>query len=173
MPVFPLSKKNETYKTNASLKFDAPRSNGTRKHAGVDLAIGAGSPVYAIAGGTVIEAANTGFLVRDDKPINVGVVSIKHNVRIKIGETEYDEFVVRYGEVDTVKISVNNPVDEGAQIASIAKQADEGTQLHVELYLGNQGITSSSKFRSDKKPYMRAFTPTDPAAFLESLNAKP
>ena len=171
MPIFPLSKKIDSYKTNASLKFDAPRSGGTRKHAGVDLAIGAGSPVYAIAGGEVIEAANTGFLVTEK--YNIGIVSIKHKVKIKIGETEFDEFVVRYGEVDTVKVSLNNTVAEGTQIASVARQADEGTQLHVELYPGNQGITSSSNFRAEKKPYMRAFTPTDPVAFLESLNLKP
>ena len=172
MPVFPLSKKVDSYKTNASLKFNASRGDGTRKHAGVDLAIGAGSPVYAIADGEVVEANSTGFLVTDK--YNVGIVSIKHKIKVKIGETEYDEIVVRYGEVDTVKVSRNNTVTEGAQIASVAKQADEGTQLHVELYLGNQGITSASIFKNEtKKPYMRSFTPSDPVAFLESLNLKP
>ena len=172
MPIFPLAKKVDSYKTVAPCKFDQPRGDGTRKHAGCDLGIGAGSPVYAIAGGTVIEAANTGFLVKEGK-YNIGIVSIKHDVKIKIGETEYDTFVVRYGEVDTVKVSLNSPVGEGDQIASVAKQADEGTQLHLELYLGNQGISSSTPFRADKKPYMRAFTPSDPAAFLDSLNVKP
>lgn len=169
MPVFPLAKKVDSYKTVAPCKFDAPR--GDRKHAGCDLGIGAGSAVYAIAGGTVIEAANTGFLEKKGE-YNVGIVSVKHDVKIKIGETEYDSFVVRYGEVDTVKVAVNSTVSEGDQIASVAKQGKEGTQLHLELYLGEQGITSSSKFRSDKKPYLRAFTPSDPAAFLDSLNVK-
>jgi len=171
MPVYPLAKKVDSYKTVAPCKFDAPRGDGTRKHAGCDLGIGAGSAVYAIAAGTVIEAANTGFLVKEGK-YNIGVVSIKHDVKIKIGETEYDGFVVRYGEVDTIKVAVNSTVGEGDQIASVAKQADEGTQLHLELYLGNQGITASSKFKADKKPYMRAFTPSDPAAFLDNLNVK-
>lgn len=171
MPVFPLAKKVDSYKTVAPCKFDAPRAEGTRKHAGCDLGIGAGSAVFAIAGGTVIEAANTGFLVKEGK-YNIGVVSVKHDVSIKIGETEYTTFVVRYGEVDTVKVALNATVSEGDQIASVAKQADEGTQLHLELYLGEQGITSSSKFRAEKKPYMRAFTPSDPAAFLDSLSVK-
>ncbi len=171
MPVFPLAKKVDSYKTVAPCKFDAPRSDGTRKHAGCDLGIGAGSSVYAIAGGTVIEATNTGFLVKEGK-YNIGVVSIKHDVTIKIGDTEYTSFVVRYGEVDTVKVALNATVSEGDQIAAVAKQADEGTQLHLELYLGEQGITSSSKFKADKKPYMRAFTPSDPASFLDSLNVK-
>jgi hypothetical protein len=26
--------------------------------------------------------------------------------------------------------------------------------------------------KADKKPYMRAFTPSDPASFLDSLNVK-
>lgn len=172
MPIFPLAKKVDSYKTVAPCKFDAPRAGGTRKHAGCDLGIGAGSAVYSIGSGTVIEASNTGFFVKDEKKINIGVVSIKHDVKIKIGETEYTSFVVRYGEVDTVKVSVNSTVSEGDQIASVAKQADEGTQLHLELYLGEQGITASSKFKSDKKPYMRAFTPSDPASFLDSLNVK-
>lgn len=171
MAIFPLSKKVDSYKTVAPCKFDAPRSDGTRKHAGCDLGIGAGSSVFAIAGGTVIEAANTGFLVKEGK-YNIGVVSVKHDVSIKIGDTEYTTFVVRYGEVDTVKVTLNATVSEGDTIASVAKQADEGTQLHLELYLGEQGITSSTKFKADKKPYMRAFTPSDPASFLDSLNVK-
>jgi len=172
MPVYPLAKKVESYKTVAPCKFDAPRGGGTRKHAGCDLGIGAGAAVFAIAKGTVIEAANTGFYVDQEKKINIGVVSVKHDAAIKIGDTEYTSFVVRYGEVDTVKVATGATVGEGDQIASVAKQADEGTQLHLELYLGDQGITSSSKFKSDKAPYKRAFTPSDPAAFLDSLNVK-
>jgi murein DD-endopeptidase MepM/ murein hydrolase activator NlpD len=172
MAIYPLAKKVESYKTVISCKFDAPRSDGTRKHAGVDLGIGAGSAVYAIAKGTVLEAVNTGFLVKADKKIDVGVVSIKHDVKIKIGEVEYENFVVRYGEVDTVKVSKNATVNEGDLIALVAKQADEGTELHLELYLGEQGITSASVFKSDKKPYLRAFTPSNPATFLDSLNVK-
>jgi hypothetical protein len=45
MAIFPLAKKVDSYKTNAAAKFAAPRSNGTRQHAGVDLGIGAGSAV--------------------------------------------------------------------------------------------------------------------------------
>jgi murein DD-endopeptidase MepM/ murein hydrolase activator NlpD len=172
MPVYPLAKKVESYKTVAPCKFDAPRAGGTRRHAGCDLGIGAGSPVYAIAAGTVVEATNTGFFVKDEKKINIGVVSVKHDVSITIGDTQYTSFVVRYGEVDTVKVATGATVVEGDLIASVAKQADEGTQLHLELYLGDQGITSSSKFKSDKKPYMRAFTPSDPTSFLDSLNIK-
>jgi ribosomal protein L27 len=63
MPVFPLATKVDSSTTVAPRKFDAPRRGGTRKHAGCDLGIGAGSAVFAITGGTVIEASNTGFLV--------------------------------------------------------------------------------------------------------------
>lgn len=171
MPIFPLAKKVDSYKTVAPCKFDYPRGGGTRKHAGCDLGIGAGSAVFAIADGTVIEASNTGFLVKEGE-YNVGVISVKHDISIKIGEAEHSSFVVRYGEVDTVKFSVNATVKEGDQIASVAKQGKEGTQLHLELYLGEQGITASSKFKADKKPYMRAFTPSDPAAFLDGLSVK-
>ena len=53
MPVYPLAKKVESYKTVASCKFGASREDGIRKHARVDLGIGAGSSVYAITSGTV------------------------------------------------------------------------------------------------------------------------
>ena len=149
MPIFPLAKKVDSYKTVMPCKFNAPRgADNSRKHAGCDLGIGAGSPVFAIAKGTVIEASNTGFFVKDEKQINIGIVSVKHDVAITVGEVEYSSFVIRYGEVDTVKVSLNSTVNEGDTIASVAKQADEGTQLHLELYLGEQGITASSKFRS-------------------------
>jgi murein DD-endopeptidase MepM/ murein hydrolase activator NlpD len=172
MPVYPLTKKVDSHKTVAPCKFNAPRDDG-RKHAGIDLGIGAGSSVYAIAKGTVLEATNTGFLVKADKKIDVGVVSIKHDVTIKVGETEYKNFVLRYGEVDTVKVAKNATVAEGDLICQVAKQANEGTELHVELYLGEQGITSSSVFKSETKPYMRAFTPSDPTQLIDSLNLKP
>ncbi|HEY0429888.1 MAG TPA: M23 family metallopeptidase [Pyrinomonadaceae bacterium] len=172
MPVYPLAKKVESYKTVAPAKFNAPRGGGARKHAGIDMGIGAGSSVYAMAKGTVLEASSTGFYVDADKGINVGVVSIKHDVKITIGGVEYDSFVVRYGEVDTVKVSKNASVDEGDLIALVAKQADEGTELHLELYLGEQGITSASVFKSSNPPYMRAFTPSDPTALVDSLNVK-
>lgn len=170
MPVYPLAKKVESYKTVAPAKFNAPR--GSRKHAGVDMGIGAGSSVYAIAKGTVLEAVNTGFYVDETKKINVGVVSIKHDVKITIDGVEYSSFVARYGEIDTVKVSKNATVNEGDLICLVAKQADEGTELHFELYLGEQGITSSSVFKTDKKPYMRAFTPSDPTSLLDSLKIK-
>ena len=171
MPVFPLSKKVDSYKTVAPCKFDAPRGGGSRKHAGCDLGIGAGAAVFAIAKGTVIEASNTGFLVKEGE-YNCGVVSIKHDISIKIGDVEYTSFVVRYGEVDTVKVSVGATVNEGDTIAFVAKQGKEGTQLHLELYLGEQGISSATPFKSGDKPYMRRYKPSDPAAFLDGLNVK-
>jgi murein DD-endopeptidase MepM/ murein hydrolase activator NlpD len=172
MPVFPLKSKVDSYKTVGPCKFGATRPNG-RKHAGVDLGIAAGSAVYAIAKGTVIEAANGEFYKDDTKKINTGVVSVKHDVSITVDGTEYTSFVVRYGEVNQVKVAINAAVNEGDLLASVAPQADEGTELHLELYLGEQGISASSKFRADKKPYMRAFNPSDATSLLDSLNLKP
>ena len=172
MPVFPLKSKVDSYKTVGPCKFGANRPNG-RKHAGVDLGITAGAPVYAIAKGTVIEASNGEFYKDTKKNINTGVITVKHDVSITIDGTEYPSFVVRYGEVNQVKVAVGGTVDEGALLASVAPQADEGTELHMELYLGEQGISASSKFRADKKPYMRAFNPSDSTSLLDSLNVKP
>ena len=48
--IFPLKKKVDSYKTNWSCRFGAPRDPG-RKHGGCDLAAGAGSDVLAVADG--------------------------------------------------------------------------------------------------------------------------
>ena len=172
MPVFPLKSKVDSYKTVAPCKFGATRPNG-RKHAGVDLGISAGSPVYAIAKGKVIEAANGEFYKDEKKKINTGVVTVIHDVSITVDGIEYTNFVVRYGEVNQVKVAVGGTVSEGDLLGSVAPQADEGTELHMELYLGEQGISAASKFRADKKPYMRAFNPSDSTSLLDSLNVKP
>jgi murein DD-endopeptidase MepM/ murein hydrolase activator NlpD len=172
MAVFPLKTKVDSYKTVGPCKFGAPRPNG-RKHAGVDLGTPAGSPVFAMAKGTVIEASNRDFYTNPDKEINTGVVTVRHDISITIDGTEYTSFVVRYGEVNQVKVAINATVEEGTLLASVAPQANEGTELHMELYLGEQGISASSKFKGTKKPYMRAFNPSDSTSLLDSLNVKP
>lgn len=172
MAVYPLKSKVTSYITVGPAKFGAPRPNG-RKHAGVDMGIPAGAPVFAIGSGTVLESMNTSFFTDVDAGIDTGVVSVKHDFKITVDGTEYDSFVIRYGEVNQVTVKAGDTVTEGKQIATVAKQGSQGTELHLELYLGEQGMGIAAKFRGVKKPYMRTFNPTDATSLLNSLNVKP
>ena len=54
--IFPLKVKVDSYKSNYSCRFVAPRNDG-RKHGGVDRAANVGADVFAVGDGVVVEAA--------------------------------------------------------------------------------------------------------------------
>ena len=151
MRIFPLAKKVDSYKTNWSCRFGVPRDGG-RKHAGVDLAAPAGTPVYAVDDGKVIEAGG-GF----DK-YGTSVVSIEH------GDIYDDDYcVVRYCEVDTLMVHFGSEVKKGSMIALVGKQPG-GTQLHLEIYSGYLSIP----FKQDNLPFKRRSDLIDPTDYVES-----
>ena len=152
MRIFPLAKKVNSYKTNWSCRFGVPRDGGKRKHAGVDLAAPAGTPVYAVDDGEVVEAGG-GF----DK-YGTSVVSIEH------GDIYDDDYcVVRYGEVDSILVQVGAKVTKGQMIAKVGKQPG-GTQLHLEIYSGELSIP----FKQDTMPYKRRADLIDPTPYVDS-----
>ncbi|MEZ5428842.1 MAG: M23 family metallopeptidase [Pyrinomonadaceae bacterium] len=156
MRIFPLPKKVITYKTNWSCRFGAPRDGG-RKHGGVDLAAPAGTAVFAVDDGVVIEAAG-GF----DK-YGTSVVSIEH------GDIYDDDYcIVRYGEVDTLMVRQGSKVKKGDMIAKVGKQPG-GTQLHLEMYSGDL----SGQFKQENNlPYKRRSDLIDPSPFVEQWEEK-
>lgn len=156
MRIFPLAKKVDSYKTNWSCRFGAPRDGG-RKHGGVDLAAAVGTAVYAVDDGEVVEAAG-GF----DK-YGTCVVSIAH------GSIYDDDYcIIRYGEVDTIMVQIGATVKKGDMIAKVGKQPG-GTQLHLEMYSGAE----TGPFRQDKNlPYKRRSDLMDPTAHLDSWKVK-
>lgn len=154
--IFPLPRKVDSYKTNYQCRFGAPRDGG-RKHGGCDLAAGVGTAVYAVSAGKVIE-------VSSKFKYETSVVSIQH------GDEIYDDdyFVIRYGEVDTVLVSVGSTVQEGQQIAKVGKQPG-GTQLHLEMYSGFE----DGQFLQEKSlPYKRRGDLMDPTDYLDSWSVK-
>ena len=154
--IFPLKIKVNSYKTNYSCRFGAPRDGG-RRHGGVDLAAAVGTDVFAVGDGVVIEAAG-GF----DK-YGTSVISIEHG-------DFYDEdyCIVRYGEGGMPMVRVGDAVSQGDLIAKVGKQPG-GTQLHLEMYDG----TDSGKFlQPNNLPYKRRSDIIDPTPFMDSWPTK-
>lgn len=160
-PIFPLAQKNTTYKTNFSLTFGSPRDitgqpGKKRKHAAVDLAAPAGTAVYAVEDGDVIE-------VMQNFKFNTSLIAIWH------GDIyEDDSFIVRYGEVDHILFKEGDSVKKGDQIAVVGIQPG-GRQLHFEMYSGN----SFGVFQTPAMPYMRRADLLDPTPYLDKWQPKP
>jgi murein DD-endopeptidase MepM/ murein hydrolase activator NlpD len=171
MPIFPLKNKDDAYKTVIPRRFGSPRPNNapkpTRKHAGCDLTASAGTEVFAVDDGLVIEATNKGFLEAKDSvgnPFNVGVVAIWH------GDIyDGDDFIARYGEVDSVSVTVGQTVTKGQVIAKVAKQGVDGTQLHFEMY---SATASGDLTQLGNLPYKRRGDLIDPTSKLDSWKVK-
>jgi len=154
--IFPLPTKVDSYNTNYSCKFGAPRKGG-RKHGGVDLAVPAGTEVYAVDDGLVVEAAG-GF-----DEYGTSVVTIQH------GEVYEDDYiVVRYGEVGPPMVQVGATVSKGDVIAKVGKQPG-GTQLHLEMYGGYE--TGPYK-QENNLPYKRRGDIMDPTPYVDAWPAK-
>ncbi|MDD6031923.1 MAG: peptidoglycan-binding protein [Oscillospiraceae bacterium] len=116
-------------------QFGAVRSDG-RLHAGIDWYVenGAGTPVYAMADGTVEEYLYDSFYG------GTGMLSVRHD----------DGSVARYGEV-TPLVKSGVRVRKGQQIAVLkANSYDGGTMLHLELY---RGTASGSLTVSGNRSY--------------------
>ncbi len=85
---------------------------------------------------------------------DTSVVSIQHGTEIY----DDDYFVVRYGEVDTVMVSLGSTVAEGQLIAKVGKQPG-GTQLHLEMYSGFEDGQFLQEKSLPYKPWPLFFSP--------------
>lgn len=92
-------------------------------HAGIDIAAPLGSPIYAVAAGTVIDAGPAqgfGLWVR-----------IRHD----------DGTISVYGHMYDFSVSVGERVPAGLQIARIGNRGDStGPHLHFEIIIGGQHV---------------------------------
>src|SRR5262249_31204404 len=88
-------------------------------HAGVDIAAPIGTPIYAVADGTVISAgpaSGFGMWVR-----------LLHN----------DGTITVYGQVNTATVSVGQHVKAGDQIATVGNRGySTGPHCHFEVWQG-------------------------------------
>ena len=101
--------------------FGAPRNNGRRKHAGCDLYAPVGTPVFAVADGTV----------RKFSLFYLGTYALV---------VDHGDFVVRYGEIQKdvpQHVKVGAKVKKGQQIGQVGKlQGLNISMVHFEMYTG-------------------------------------
>src|SRR5918911_458918 len=104
----------------APLRFGASRAGG-RKHAGCDLYAPIGTPVYAVADGTV-----KGFAA-----FYLGTYALT---------IDHGQFWVRYGEISTniaSKLAVGAQVREGDRIGDVGDLIGLSlSMVHFEMYSG-------------------------------------
>ena len=151
MATFPFAHcPKESYKERPRA-FGAPRSNGTRKHAGCDLIAPVGTPIFAVADGVVIEASNKEFYHRT------------HSVTI-----QHPGFIARYCEIMGLGpgIAEKKTVCGGDVVAYVGRMFTT-SMLHFEVYAG---ILTGRLTVLANKPYKRRSDILNPTPLLDRLS---
>jgi murein DD-endopeptidase MepM/ murein hydrolase activator NlpD len=152
--LFPLTfRPKDSYKEGMR-RFNANRDHGRRKHAGCDLYAPIGTPVFAVADGTVIGAY----------PFYLGSWAI---------EVDHGSFVVRYGEV---KPKVAKGIKAGASVTARQLLGEVGllkglkmSMLHFEMYAGTEKGALTVK---GNPPFQRRKDLIDPTPFLDAADSQ-
>ena len=150
MATFPLrSRPTLSYRTGGR-RFGAPRDGGSRRHAGCDLIVPAGTEILAVESGTVLLGPY---------PFYHGTYAI---------EVRHTSCVARYSEIRGVAegIGVGDAVAAG-QIIAYVGQMYQDAMLHFELYDGSQ---SGPLTQRNNPPYQRRADLTDPSDFLDACS---
>jgi murein DD-endopeptidase MepM/ murein hydrolase activator NlpD len=122
MAVYPLPIIEEQNYHYGGIRFGASRDDGARTHAGCDLIAPPGTPVYAVAGGTVVQVPKKAFFQ------NTYTVVIEHS-----------GFTIRYCELDEKRNVVEGQyVPEGTLIGTIGRNNKGRGMLHLEMYRGDR-----------------------------------
>lgn len=154
--LFPLPKKPDvSYKTGAR-RFGSRRSNGNRKHAGIDLYASVGTDVLAVADGIVIQ---TYFFYGGTHAI----------------EINHGSYIVRYGEVDSRSLHVTrgDRVKRGQNIGQVGRLIGlKESMLHLEIYSSVEDPTLPGKqlTRRDRPPYFRRSDLIDPTGSIDAAS---
>lgn len=101
--------------------FGAPRDGGRRKHAGCDLYAPVGTPIFAVADGTVTQF----------REFYLGTFALV---------VDHGDLIVRYGEVQkglAKGVKVGGKVKKGQRIASVGKLTGlDISMIHFEMFTG-------------------------------------
>jgi murein DD-endopeptidase MepM/ murein hydrolase activator NlpD len=120
----------------------------TRKHHnGVDYAMAVGSPLYAIAKGTVIFAGPSKLKFPDGSPAGGGyIVKLRHKVR---GEWITSAYMhLKKGSIKEAGIKVGDKVAEGQKIGEAGNTGEStGPHLHFEIQRGKHYIWTNNGTR--------------------------
>ena len=127
--------------------FGARRDGGKRLHAGCDLLGPKGTPIYAIADGT---------LVRPPYFFYSGTHAL---------ELRHGPYIVRYGEILPGSYTGGATVKKGDMICKIGRLDSGSSMLHFEMY-SNSG--SSAPLTVRKGAYQRRADLMDPTKLLDA-----
>ena len=151
--LFPLTKKpNESYKTGAR-RFGSNRSNGQRKHAGIDLYSPVGTSVRAMADGEIIQAYE--FYGK------TWAIEVNHG-----------SFIARYGEIseDSILVENGDTIKRGQKIGEIGKlKGLDISMLHLEMYGTTEDPTEKGKNLTQRgnAPFQRRSDLIDPTDSID------
>lgn len=150
--LFPFRKLPSTRWYQDGLFFGAKRSKGKRRHAGCDILMPQGTPVYAVADADWVRGPYPRFTEPSADYPNRAVTD---EVQIKHGP-----ILVRYGEIRPGSYVGGSKPKKGQKIAEVG-----GCQmLHMEIYLNPDDM---SKLKDTKLPKLqRRADITDPAPYL-------
>jgi len=118
-----------------------------RHHNGVDYAMAVGSPLYAIARGTVIFAGPSKLKFPDGSPAGGGyIVKLRHKVR---GEWITSAYMhLKKGSIKEAGIKVGDKVAEGQKIGEAGNTGEStGPHLHFEIQRGKHYIWTNNGTR--------------------------
>ena len=104
---------------------------GSEMHYGIDLVAPAGSPVFAVLGGTVLQAG-------EDSHYGYSVV-LQHQEGVK----------TFYGYLKDIQVAAGDKVDEGQELALVAERADEEPYLHFEVWVNDRPVDPMSLLARD------------------------
>lgn len=108
---------------------NANNGSSTEFHGGVDVAVPQGTPIYAVADGTVTKAENNS----NDKSLGK-YIQIQHT----------PDVYTNYGSLDTLSVKVGDKVTKGQQIGTSGNSGScGGYVLHFELIKNNQHVDGS------------------------------
>lgn len=156
MPQFPLAKvPNQGYHKNKWHNgwFGAPRDGG-RIHAACDLIARAGTPIYAVDHGKILNIDK--FYLGTDE------ITIKH-----------PNFVVRYGEIARDKLPPLIAEGEDVVPGQLIGWVGRLNMLHFEMYQGTGGGSLTQKWNKTKYDfvtpanYQRRPDLIDPTPYLD------
>jgi murein DD-endopeptidase MepM/ murein hydrolase activator NlpD len=149
--VFPLAFVPKlSYKTGGR-RYGADRAKGTRKHAGCDLIVPEGTPIYAVDNGTIVHGPY--YFYR-------GTYAV---------EVQHPHFIARYCEIKQVAAALNrgSQVRKGQVIAYVGKMYFS-SMLHFEMY---QGTATGPLTQRNMPPYQRRSDHLDPTPYLDAWSA--
>jgi murein DD-endopeptidase MepM/ murein hydrolase activator NlpD len=151
--LFPLEKKPEkSYKTDAR-QFGSNRSNGRRRHAGIDLYAPVGTPVRAMADGVVIQT----YLFYG----GTHVIEVDHAT-----------FIARYGEVakESILVKEKEKITRGQTIGKVGQlKGFNISMLHLEMYgtTENPMISGKGLTQKGEAPFERRSDLIDPTDSID------